>query len=199
MDIQGLGGDALSVIIMIVALVVICALMIGLVWLYLWYKKYAMFDCVIWERDGFGQLYETRDKAGIFVDKKTNLKLLFLRKNKVGLDPNNIPYIPSKNVRTVYLFRRGLKNFSFIKPVIGEKLIQIKMGEEDVNWGINAYERQKKLLSQNMLLQYMPFIMIVFVTVIILIIFIYFFKGFGDLKEFGVQMYETAKLARGAI
>lgn len=199
MDLTSLGGNALSITIMLVAMIVVGALMIVVTMFYLWWKKYQQFKCVIWERDGFGQLYESRDDAGVFVDKKTNLKLLFLKKNKVGLDPNNIPYIPSKGRRTVYLFRRGLKNFVFIKPIIGEKQVQIRMGEEDVNWGINAYERQKKLMSQNLFLQYMPYIMIVFTTLIILIIFIYFFKGFGDLKEFGVQMYETAKLARGAI
>lgn len=199
MDLQSLGGDALQIVIMIIALIVICALMIGAAMLYLWWKKFTQFRCVIWERDGFGQLYESYDTAGIFVDKKTNNKLLFLRRNKVGLDPNNIPYVPRKSGKVIYLLKRGLKNFSFIKPNIGFEKIELRMTEEDVNWGINAYERQKKLLHQNALLLYMPYIMIAFVTIIILVIFIYFFKGFADLKGFGEAMYETAKLARGAI
>jgi len=166
---------------------------LGLIYAILKWKKYKQFDCRIWEKDGFGQWRETTDGAGIFVDKKTQNKRFFLRKNNVGLEPDNVPYIPAGGRKVVYLLCTGLKNFRFIKINVGNPNITLDVGEEDVNWAINAYERQKKIFNRDLFMQYLPFAILAFVCVIILIIFIYFFKNFDVLKDVAVALKEAAK------
>lgn len=156
------------------------------------YRKWSQFTCVIWGKDGFGQIVEKPDRAGIFVDRKTKNKRFFMRKAKVGLECNNIPYIQKGNRKIVYLLQIGLKNFKFIKPTIANKQMVFDVGEEDVNWAINEYERQKKLFDNNLLLQYMPFILLGFVSIIILIMFIYFFKQFPVLAQTAEALKEAS-------
>ena len=192
-DIASIGGNVLNFAIMIITVLIVGAIIGGFVFLYLRYKKYSQFKCIIWERDGFGQMNERYDTAGIFVDNKTKNKRFFMRRSKVGLDPDHVPYVPSGAKKVVYLLKLGLKNFFFIKPNIEESNISFTVGEEDVNWAINDYERQKKLFDQNMLLQYMPFIMLAFTSIIIVVIFIYFFKEFDTLREMAVAMQEAAR------
>lgn len=160
---------------------------------YFQHKKYNQFDFVIWGRDSFGQLVEEKDTGGIFVDKKTNNKRLFLKKNNVGLDPDNVPYISIGGRKKVYLLKLGLKNFRYIKPKVDFNGLAFIVGEEDVNWAINSYERQKKVFGQNWLLQYLPFMALAFVSIIILIMFIYFFKQFPVLKDIALAMKEAAQ------
>lgn len=195
MALEQLAGNALSVTVIIVFAVVVLALIGGAYWMMMQKKKWSQFDCIVWEYDAFGQLHEKHDVAGIFVDKKTNNKRFFMKAANVGLEPDNIPYIKAPSGKSrVYLLRTGLKNFRFIKPIVGKDgSISFSVGEEDVNWGINAYERQKKMFAGNTLLQYMPFILLAFVSLIILIIFIYFFRHFGDLRDAADAFREGAK------
>jgi uncharacterized membrane protein YqiK len=182
-DVAGIANKSLSILILVLFIVIIGGLMIAVTWWYLYkYKRYSQFKCIIWEEDGFGQMTEKTDKAGIFVDNKTKNKRFFLKKADVGLQPDNVPYIMHGKERVVYLLQHGLKNFSYVK--IKPKSIEgtLIVTEEDVNWGLNAYERGQKMFAQSMLMQLMPYIAIAFVSIIILVIFIYFFKGFGDLK-----------------
>jgi hypothetical protein len=69
----------------------------------------------------------------------------------------------------------------------------LNVGEEDVNWGVNAYERQKKIFGSNALLQYLPFIALGFVSIVILIMFIYFFKQFSVLKDVALAFESAAR------
>jgi len=189
---SGVGDIAVNILILLFGLIFIGGVCFGLFLLVRRRKQYNQFKCIIWGRDAFGQLTETTDKAGIFVDTKTKNKRFFLKKAHVGLNPDNVPYIQSGKVKIVYLLRTGLKNFQFIRPLIADNF-SIDVGEEDVNWAVNAYERQKKLFSSNVLLQYMPFIGLVFVSLIILIIFIYFFKDFAVLADVAEALKEAAQ------
>lgn len=185
------GNMAVNIIILIISVIFIGAMAFAA-----WYfadkkKRYGQFKCIIWGRDGFGQTTETTDSAGIFVDRKTQNKRFFLKKANVGLDPDNVPYIISGKTKVVYLLKTGLKNFRYIKPKVGEEF-ELEVGEEDVNWAVNSYERQKKTFGQNLLLQYLPFISLGFVSIVILIMFIYFFKQFPVLKETALALKEAA-------
>ncbi|RLA46934.1 MAG: hypothetical protein DRR04_05335 [Gammaproteobacteria bacterium] len=184
MDLAVYGAGALNILLIGFLLIIITALIAFAVFLWQRHKRFGQFTAIIWFRDGFGQLQQTHDTGGVFVDKKTANKRLFLRRNNVGLSPDNIPFLTGpKGKRYVYLYQRGLKNFLYLRPNVRAEGVSIEVGEEDVNWAINAYERQKKLFASNMLLQYMPFIALAFVSIIILIIFIYFFKDFKVLAE----------------
>lgn len=133
------------------------------------------------------------DRGGIFIDKKTNNKRFFLKKNNVGLNPDNVPFKFIGNKMYVFLYRTGLKNFQYVDLNISPNPgVAITVGEEDVNWAVNAYERQKKLFANTLLMQLLPYMIIAFVSIIILIIFIYFFKEFKTLKDVAVAFQEAA-------
>ena len=195
-DLAAIGSSVLLVIVLILSGLVAVGLIGGSLWFYKNWKRYNEYICVVWERDGFGQLTESSDKAGIFVDPKTKNKRFFLKKGNVGLDPDNVPYLPSigkGSPKTVYLLRTGLKNYHFITPKINDLNISLEVGEEDVNWSINAYDRQKKLFDQNKFMQFLPFIALAFVSIIILVIFIYFFREFSTLKDMALAFKEASK------
>lgn len=192
-DLAGLGNNVLTFAILTISILIFGGIAIGAYYLYSKWKKYQQFTCVIWERDGFGQMTETYDQAGVFVDLKTKAKRLYLKKNKVSLNPDDIPYLPGKGKKVIYLLRTGLKNFYYIKPNIQTDDINFSVGEEDVNWAINDFERQKKMFDQNALLQYLPFIALAFVSIIIVVIFIYFFKDFAVLRDVAQGLKEAAQ------
>lgn len=187
------GAGALNVIVMVLLIIFVVAFIGAATWLFFKWKKYNQYEIVIWKKDGFGNLVSTTDKGGVFVDKKTKNKRLYLKKSYVGLSPDNIPYITQNKKKVVFVLQTGHKNFRYIKPNIGDPKVSFQVGEEDVNWGLNAYEAAKNRFSQNLLLQLMPFIIVGFVTIIILIIFIYFFKQFSVLKDVAVAFQEAAK------
>ncbi len=182
-----------SAVIGIVIILIVGAIGLGL---YFWYnklKRYKQFKCVIFRKDSFGQIQEKYDDAGIFVDSRTKNKRLFLRKSNVGLDPDNIPYIQTVKGKTIYMFQTGLKNFRYIKVNVKDPKIGFVVGEEDVNWAINAYDRQKKLFQNDKWMQLLPFIALAFTSIIILTIFIYFFKNFDVLKDVANALLKVAE------
>ena len=192
-DLTSVGSQALNIFIIIFIAVSAIAIIGGLVWLYMMYRKYSQYTCIIFERDGFGQFSEKRDMAGIFVDRKTKNKRFYMRKYKVGLNPDNVPYIQSGKKRVVYLYRTGLTNFHFININIKHPDVTMTVGEEDVNWAVNAYERSKKIFNQSMWMQIIPFIGLVFVCIAIIVVFIYFFQDFETLYQMAEAMKEAAK------
>lgn len=193
--IASVGFGALGTIIIGFVIFVVVAVIGGLYYMNYKRKLYSAYRCIVWERDGFGQLRMLFDDAGIFIDRKSNNKRFFMKRANVGLEPDNIPYLPgSDGKKYVFLLRTGLKNFTFIKPNIGPTgTVVLKVGEEDVNWAINSYERQKKIFQSNTLLAYMPFIALAFVSLVILVIFIYFFRNFDTLAQVATSLDHAAQ------
>lgn len=184
-----MASKAVMVVGGLLALILVGALVVGGILFFFKWRRYTEYKCVVWEKDGFGHTNETYDKAGIFVDKKTKNKRFYMKRANVGLNPDNVPFVPNVASgmfaarKTVYLLRTGLKNFQFIQPEIGNPHIDLNVGEEDVNWAVNAYEGQKVRFAASMLLQYLPFILLGFVSIIILILFIYLFNKLDILRD----------------
>jgi len=190
-SVTGIANTALSWVIMIVAIIVFGT--IATVATIFVLKQLKFKYKVVW----FGIDNKTggTDKGGIFVDRKTKNKRFFLKRAKVGLNPDNVPFKFIGKTMYVWLYRTGLKNFQYLDlNITPNPGATITVGEEDVNWAVNAYERQKKMFSTSLLMQLMPFIMLAFVSIIILVIFIYFFKEFSTLKDMAVAMGEAAKI-----
>lgn len=192
---SGAASTFINIALIFIAIIVIVGLFGGITWLILDNKRYSQFKVRVWQKDLWGQIIDTTDRAGIFVDRKTNNKRLFIKKGKVGLDCDSIPYTTNeKGQKIIYLYKFGEKNYSFLKPQIDKdkNWFVMKVTEEDINWGINAYERSKKLFATNGLLQYMPYIALAFVAIVILVIFIYFFREFGTLQQTGEALRDAA-------
>lgn len=196
---KSLSTGGTSIAVLLIVLLFVAAAAIGIIVLIGKWRRYQQFVCEIWQKDGFGQFKVKYDKAGIFVDDKTKNKRLFLKRANVGLEPDNIPYLTTdQGKRKILLLQTGLKNFRYIRPTIKDDLFYFTVGEEDVNWAINSYERQKKLFAQSWIAQYLPFIMLAFVCIIILILFIQLFNKFPVMLEMIKEMKEVAQALAAA-
>lgn len=190
-----LAGKGLNVVYILVSVVVAGAFIAAIIHLYKNWKRYQEYQVVIWEKDGFGQLTHSYDNAGIFVDKNTQNKRLFLQKNRVGLEPDNIPFLLKPDGKKVVLvLKTGLKNFAYIKPIIDGGLIKFNVGEEDVNWALNAYESQKKRFANNFLKEYMPFIILGLGFLIMLILFISILNKMSLFLDIARELKAVAEL-----
>lgn len=199
-DVGAIGGQVVDVLYYVVIVGGIALTLSFIGWYAYRWKRYNQFNVIWFDQDGISG---GSDKAGIFVDTKTKNKRFFLQKANVGLDPDNVPWkmMPSGLFgakRTVYLLRTGLKNFQFlfidVKPNPG---VSISVGEEDVNWAINAYERQKKVFAESLLIQLLPYFALAFVSIIILILFFQLFKNFDVLKDVALALKEAAQAVSG--
>jgi len=146
-------------------------------------------------------------RGGVFVDGKTKNKRFFLKGDTVGLDPDKVPYVnllggnnPLKPNKGVILVQTGLKNFRFIRPTVNaNKTLLFKVGEEDVNWAINAYERQKKVFGTSLFEKVLPYIPLVICTFGLVIIIVTVFKNLPEVKELLIEMKhitENLKVAK---
>ena len=193
----GYGVNLLNIMLMFGGIILAFMMAGGVAFGFRQYMKWSEYKVIIWRRNGFGELEASTDSAGVFLKKRINAKRLWLKKSNVGLPPDKIPYLtmiggwfPQK---LIFLYQNGLKNFHFIKPSMKNNVPEFSVGEEDVNWAIGTYESSKKSFISNTLLQYLPYISLIVVAVIIMIIFVWFFKNFDVLRDLGVSLEIASK------
>jgi len=186
------GSNALNIMLLMLVLLLVVGLIIGAFWVWSRSKRYSQYECLIFRKDAIGKEDYDWDVGGIFVDGKTKNKRFFIKKHNISLNADNIPYIKKGKKRLVMLHQDGLKNFRFINPIVNTSNIKWNVGEEDVNWALQDYERQKKKWDFSLLLQYMPYIMIGFTTIVIVVILISFFKEFKTLGTIAEAMREAS-------
>lgn len=187
-----------------VTLIIIGTLFVGAIGIFIMFKvrdrKRYDTTCIIFEKIS-NTLVITRDIAGTFVDSKTNNKRFFLKHNNVGLNPDNIPYILDiKATKMVFLHKFGLKNFQYLNINLdqGDNL-QIRVGEEDVNWGVNAYEKQKKIFGTTLLEKLLPYIGIALMGLFILGMIVVVMRDLKELMPVLQQTVEALNRAAQAI
>lgn len=190
----------LNLVLMVLGLLFMGGLgLVGYIFYAKW-KRYNQFTCVILYKDMFGQSNQKFDKAGVFVDGKTNNKRFFMKNANVGLEPDNIPYVPCGGKNWVYLIQTGLKNFRFVRLGWDDKNFTFKVGEEDVNWSINTYEGYKKKFGEGLLHKILPLILYGIVIISILVIIIYIVQQFTVLKDVSENLVRAAEvIARGRL
>jgi len=184
-----------GVVVIIIAGLVIAA---GIIGGYLWWsgnRKFSQYKTLIFSEDGMGNITLERDNAGIFVDKVTQNKRFFLKRHNVGLDANKVRSFTLGKEKIVFLRKRGLKNFSFLDFTFPhDRGIELEVTEEDVNWSINAYERQKKAFQWSLLKEWLPYISIGIVSMVMLIMFIYLFQKMDVIKDAAVALRDAAQI-----
>lgn len=192
---EAYSGFALTIGVMLASIVFGGAILGGGAWAFMRWKRYKEYECIIFAKEGMNQWYQKKDVAGVFVDNKTKNKMFFMRGANVGLNADHIPFVTgSRGNKTVYLIQVGLKNFRFIKMNPTTDTFSIKVGEEDVNWALNTYEKQKKDFGQTLLAQLLPYFGIAFVTVGVIIIFVYLFKEMGVMKDVALAFRDAAQI-----
>jgi hypothetical protein len=185
------GGSAIILIICVLAAVAV----------FLMIKRAMKYDTPveIIEIDKSGIVY-TKDVGGIFFIKQQ--RAFWLRKHKVGMNPDTVPYVRTlgKNSRLkfwmkqkqVFVFQTGFKEFAYIDPVVKDDRIQLRIGDADVSWAINTFEIAKKMQIKEWYTDVLPYIPLIIVGIIMLIIVIYMFKSFPEIKELISAVGETA-------
>jgi hypothetical protein len=180
-------------------ILIICILAAAAVFLMI--KRAMKYDTPveIIEIDKSGIVY-TKDVGGIFF--KKNQRAFWLRKHDVGMNPDTVPYVRTlgKNSKltfwmknkAVYVFQTGFKEFAYIDPEITNDKIQFRIGDADVSWAINTFEVAKKMQIKEWYTDVLPYIPLIIVGVIMLIIVIYMFKSFPEMKELISAVGETA-------
>jgi len=169
-----------------------------ILWYYLRKKKYNQYTVRILDKDSNGKSYERPDRAGVFLDKKTGFKLLWLEKEKIGMNPNNIPYISrldkkGRIIKIVTLRKIGVNNYVYIDIKVGET-VEISVGEEDLN---NATQEMVKIRrtfnKESWLSKLAPYMMFIITVLITMIILISLFNKFTVLEEVSKNMKEVTE------
>lgn len=182
------GGEILNGIMWFLIAVIIVGTIAFITYYYMRKKKYGQYRVEIFDRDTNGNVYKTYDRAGIFLDKKTGYRLLFVEKAKVGMNPNSPPYVShidkkKRLIKTIYLRRIGVNNYVYIEVDLTGKP-QFTMGEEDFN---NAAQEMAKIRrsydKKSWLDKYGALAAIMTISLIILIMMLSLFNKFGVLGE----------------
>ena len=194
-DVNVISGLVLNIAMFLGGIVIIGLVFYVVLRIYLSWKRHDT-KCWIFNEDGFGSTSMSTDVAGVYVDNKTKNKRFFLKSNNVGLNPDKIPYVRnSKGKKYVFLRQVGLKNFNYIK--LDDLFTDdpgIAVGEENVNWAINAYERQKKVFGSTLLQQLLPYIGLAIMGIFILGMIVVLFQKIGVLVDVA-QAFEGAAKA----
>ncbi len=180
-------------------LVVILVMAIIGAWLFLYFRnrKFKEFKIVILEKDSTGNVREYYDKGGVFLNKQSQLKLLFLQKIKKGLNPNNIPYVTAVDkkgrlIKTVYLLRTGVSNYRYVHVRIENDVLKFTVGEEDVNWAAQDYEIVTKTFQkEGFWAKYGGYVLFIVTIVIIMVIIISLFNKFEILKDVATSLQQV--------
>lgn len=182
--------------------VMIGIIVVGIVALITWQqmvkKKYGMYRVEVLDKDKNGNVYKTYDSAGIFLDKKTGNRLNFLRKAKVGLDPNNVPYITAvdkkgRMQKIVTVRRIGVNNYIYVSMTLGET-VEVTIGEEDLNNAAQEMNKIRKTYDKKSWLdQYLAPILFIVSILIIGIVLISLFNKFGVIQEASNNMVTVSE------
>jgi len=192
--------------------VVVVAFVLGIIAaLYFYLKRWFTFKYPVFVLellpDGTRRLLN--DKGGFFIDLKTKNKGFFLRIEKIMLSPDNVPFFMYNAKKAVFVIKTGSKNYRYAtisdlrkemvertvqvmenNVMVSKKVVEPKynlnftVGDEDVNWAVNTFDRNKKLIGETTLMKLMPYFVLAFVGLCVTIIFIYLFKKMDMLVEF---------------
>jgi len=179
---------------------IIILAIIGLItWYFMKHRRYKEYRIEILDKDSNDNVYKIYDRGGVFIDRKTKMRLLWLEKAKVGMNPNNIPYISHKTkkgkiIKTVYLRKIGVNNYVFINVKLGEK-VEMTCGEEDLNNAQSELIKIKRVTSKESLLnKLLPYVVWAITIIVIMIILVSLFNKFTILeKVMDTQLVITEK------
>lgn len=196
LDMSGMATTVVNTAGMIIVGLIAVAFIGTIFYFFMKKKKHGeSYKVIIYSQDGFGQITQRNDTATIHVDSVTKNKRLFVKNANVGLEADKIPYtMGSKGEKTVYLLQTGLKNFRFITVEIDVPLIDLKVGEEDVNWALNEFDRSIKMFeSKNFLKEWGPYIMFLISVFAIVILLILLFNKFSVIESASQNLKEAAQ------
>lgn len=187
--IMSLASNALFIIVVCIAGIILLGIVAGGYYFWLRNKKrFEEFDVEIYGQDDLKNPVVIKDNGGIFVNRKTGNKRLFLKNAKISLPADAIPYILSGDKtgkKYVKIKRIGLSNYVFMHIRFDEEGMPFfTVGEEDVNWALDVYKESKKRFEIiSTLEKWIAPAMFVVSILIVMIIVLYFFNKFEFLNK----------------
>ena len=91
--IDAAGGLLMVAVLFFMALFMLAGVAAGVYFYLQRQKRFDEFEVSIYGKDSFGNPVLIKDKAGIFVNRKTGNKRLYLKNGKISLNADRIPYI----------------------------------------------------------------------------------------------------------
>lgn len=200
-DLSSIYDFGLNAIALIVFFGFILAVLGGvLILIYLFYWRYRQFNIIIWEKDPVGKTIETYDSAGIFMNKKVGIKALWLKKNKVPLDCDRIPFLKTSSGNKVYVLKCGNKSFKYLYPTVCDSGLKFNVGEADLNWGIYEFNlTTDKYQIKNNTTTYIAMAILFIVTFAIVFMVAMLIKKFDVLLPTVQTLERVAKILTGVV
>ena len=146
--------------------------------------------------DAQGNTKMGTDKGGIFARYK--IIKFWLKKHKVGLDVDKVKFIEIGNQKIAYFVKKGQKSFRPVEFAVDTDKIEMKLGEEDVNWGITQIQMEAKRFDwKSFLSEYGAMIMWIVFGMFILIAIIVILNKFEVLQSVAEELHlATIELAK---
>lgn len=141
------------------------------------------------------------DKGGVFTNKKTNMKRFYLQNQRVGLNPDNIPFIfGKKGQKIVTLWQTGIKSFRYVNPTVSDNPgLKFNVGEEDVNWALVAFNEWVNRFKVSSFLQQYGHMILWAVTVMGTLFLLFFvMEKFDVLASVANSLNEAAQAMKQA-
>lgn len=109
-----------------------------------WYEKKSLYNLKIhiyYQEKGTRAPRFKEDRGGVFTNKRTNIKRLYLYKARVGLNPDTIPTIFSDGGKKIItLWQTSIKGYRYVTPAVYDNPgLAFHVGEEDVNWALVTF------------------------------------------------------------
>lgn len=155
-------------------------------------KRYTVAVEILTVPKGSSQPIKKFDRGGIFFRSKPNLKRFWLKNHKVGLNPDNVPFIfNDAGGKIVTLFQGGLSEWRYVDVQVNPNPgVIFAPGEEDVNWAIAAYREFKNFMpdKKTFLAQYGWIFLWVFTIGATMVLLIVLFNKFDVLASVASSM-----------
>ena len=156
----------------------------------------------IFSFDSSGVPHSRSDKAGIFVDSRTNHKRFwFLGKKGYSVNPDSVKLLwtrqkgllGSKIVQKAFFVQYGEKDIRPLNINLKQNPgIHPVIGEHDLNWFISEKARWDHIIFPKKFREWLPWIGLFFVGVIFLILFVVLLNKFEVLADVATSLKEAA-------
>jgi hypothetical protein len=178
--------EIIGILISLGSTILVMAVMGAAAFWFVMNKKFNI-DCVIFSKVNNGYV-RVLDKAGFVKDPKTKEMHLKLKKHKVSLNADNVPYLLNSTGggKTLFLYQNGIRSFSFIVPNVKEQGAEMTVMEEDISWAVREYNKNVSLFGQSGLDKMMPFMvwgLIVVGSIVMLSLLLKKFDVLADVAE----------------
>ena len=209
LEFAGVMNSMVDVILQVViwggSALLICGIIIGVVYLNLYFKRFKYTIVVIKRvkskfKDEVGVEHATTslvwvglDKGAILKDRKTKKVFLVLKKANFRMEPEFETIPKESGGQAIFVEKVGYKQYVYLKPVSVEGDINFSITREDVADAMVSFDRNAALYKPG-ISQWLPIIGIGIFGVIVIVLIAMILNKFDILAEVASKLEGTAKI-----